>query len=1098
MYKDTSTETTELKNNLTIGSHQKDKQSNLHFSKMEMIEELKKKLPGTYNQTDAEDLLVYGLGVSLLRAKDRKDEGVVYLTPNDENTIVFLDKKKRRSEKLINLSKLSDVSFGKSCGYFKTTSFTAIPDNCCLTLHLKKNGEYRDLVFASQSDLELFCIGVVVFLERSINDSKHLNTDLLTLKRIWKEYDPNHHKFLDYKEFSKFLANINFKWKKKTSEQIFNEIDYKKQGKITFKDFISFYEVVVTGEEFREVFQKYTSDPELKYIGIKGVMDFMEKEQHIKCSPQEIFQIMTKFSKRTKKLLKTQLANIDINQLIDDRAGEVESMLFVYENHSFGRTLTKDEGTDMKNSFALNFREFVNFLIDKNSNSIYNQDLFAIHQNMKLPLNDYYIYSSHNTYLKGSQIHGDSSLEMYNDCLRSGCRLVELDCWDGRVSPDPIITHWHFPVNYLDFKVVLGNIKEYAFRKSEYPVILSIENHCNDYSQHLMAAYFIEVLGIENIYVLDVDNPPLQYPSPHDLKRKFIIKCKRKRVFGNYDEHLGRKASSEGYNFSGDNNLVRHSTSHEHISADEHRKHFIRTQEVIEEEKSLNSFARNEEASVVEDYDIDVEEKVFVDPNVFSSRNFKNKNLVDNATYNNLRVDTANGYKLTIEIPKDEPIEEISRGANFKRDYFPQISPIGEFKREFPLISPKKNSMISSDVFKRGSLKNLTNTGNLNKNSVSEFDAYVNNYMEDQEVKFKNMKIELVDGHAEDLEFRKESFNKNKLNQGIDITVKPLNNLIHPMSTDVLKKVKCKYDVKPEEEIKGDKEIIARVQEIKVMDELNINKIKIKTVEALAKLAGMIGVKYKKEHFETSKYLPWECISIPEPDFVKYIATTEERIRFIKVCQNAFIKVYPSILRTDSTNHDPISCWAAGVQIAALNLQTTEDDWILINKIFFKINGGSKSGYILKPDILRSPFCDEAIRRMARLPSFKVKFKILSGFHMHLCIPQKVKISGIFVEATLKSPHINDEVKLTTNTISNNFLHPIWQSNSVQFEIYDPELSFIILKVWSNRKKYLLARSVIPVRIMRLGYRVLDLYDNNCSKFDESYLIVKSNKIFTN
>jgi Ca2+-binding EF-hand superfamily protein len=281
MLKETSTETTELKNNITIVSFEKNKPSNLHFTKMEMIEEIKKKIPNKHNPTDAEDCLVYGVNVSLLTGKQEIRSGVVYLTPNDENSLVFLSKK-GRSEKLINLSKLSDISFGKNCGNFKTNrNMSHLDESKCLTLHLKKNGEYRDLIFKSQDDLELFCYGVTIFLEKTINDSKYLNTDLLTLKRIWKEYDPKNTKFLNLQQFSKFLANINFKWKKKTSEQIFNEIDNKKQGMITFKDFISFYEVVVTGEEFREVFQKYTSDPELKYLTIKGLMDFMAKEQHV-------------------------------------------------------------------------------------------------------------------------------------------------------------------------------------------------------------------------------------------------------------------------------------------------------------------------------------------------------------------------------------------------------------------------------------------------------------------------------------------------------------------------------------------------------------------------------------------------------------------------------------------------------------------------------------------------------------------------------------------------------------------------------------------------------------------------------------------------
>lgn len=305
-------------------------------------------------------------------------------------------------------------------------------------------------------------------------------------------------------------------------------------------------------------------------------------------------------------------------------------------------------------------------------------------------------------------------------------------------------------------------------------------------------------------------------------------------------------------------------------------------------------------------------------------------------------------------------------------------------------------------------------------------------------------------------------------------------------------------------------EMINRIQEIQSSDNLNPDKIIIKTIEKLAKIAGMIGVKYKREHFETSRYLPWECISISEADFTKYSTNADSRVNIIKLCQKGFLKIYPDIFRTDSSNHDPLICWALGVQISALNLQRTDDDWILLNKIFFKINGGKNCGYILKPETIRICTNDEILRKLYLKPLFKIKFKILSGFHLHHCFPPKTKINGIYIEATIRSPynsfmngsnykpensfHIN-ETKLVTETINNNFLHPIWDCRSVQFEVYDLDLTFIILKVYSKKGKHLLARSIIPVSTMLLGFRVVDLYDSSCSKFDEAFLIVKCNKI---
>jgi phosphatidylinositol phospholipase C beta len=95
---------------------------------------------------------------------------------------------------------------------------------------------------------------------------------------------------------------------------------------------------------------------------------------------------------------------------------------------------------------------------------------------------------------------------------------------------EPIITHGRAMCTDILFKDVIYAIRDTAFVTSDYPVILSFENHCCKTQQYKLAKYCDEILGdlllrepLEDFAL----EPGIPLPPPSALKRKILIKNKR-------------------------------------------------------------------------------------------------------------------------------------------------------------------------------------------------------------------------------------------------------------------------------------------------------------------------------------------------------------------------------------------------------------------------------------------------------------------------------------------------------------------------------------------------------------------------------------------
>ncbi|XP_076173797.1 1-phosphatidylinositol 4,5-bisphosphate phosphodiesterase epsilon-1 isoform X3 [Ptiloglossa arizonensis] len=183
----------------------------------------------------------------------------------------------------------------------------------------------------------------------------------------------------------------------------------------------------------------------------------------------------------------------------------------------------------LRTQWCLSFEGFARYMMDKDNYAFPNEYATPSETEMQQPLSQYYIASSHNTYLTGHQLKGESSVQLYSQVLQTGCRCVELDCWDGD-DGSPVIYHGHTFTTKIPFRSVVEAIDRSAFVSSPYPVILSIENHCSQSQQARMAQIFQSVFGeklvTKFLFETDFGDDP-QLPSPVQLRYRILIKNKK-------------------------------------------------------------------------------------------------------------------------------------------------------------------------------------------------------------------------------------------------------------------------------------------------------------------------------------------------------------------------------------------------------------------------------------------------------------------------------------------------------------------------------------------------------------------------------------------
>ncbi|XP_067931540.1 1-phosphatidylinositol 4,5-bisphosphate phosphodiesterase delta-1-like [Watersipora subatra] len=379
-----------------------------------------------------------------------------------------------------------DVRHGHQTDVFNKTD-GKYQEDCCFSIIM--SGRTPINLVADYPEIADLWVRGLKFLIYANDRLQKLHDEKQWIADYFYSADANNDHSLEFEEVWGLLQKMSVKMSKKEAKARFHKPLHQKADKdkvtdtkgnltLNLQEFGQFYHDICKRDEVAELFKRCSSHPEQLWMNVDDLHNFLRNEQGFDYSEAKVKQLIDRFEPSVAK----------------------------------------------RRLFQLSFDGFL-FLINSNLLSIRDSEHNEVYQDMTQPLTSYFISSSHNTYLLEDQLYGPSSIEGYIKALMLGCRCVELDCWDG--DNGPTVYHGYTLTSRILFKDIIEDaIKHYAFFKTQYPLILSLENHCSIEQQQIMADILTDTLK-DMLYTQPVSPAIEQLPSPEELKGKILIKCRK-------------------------------------------------------------------------------------------------------------------------------------------------------------------------------------------------------------------------------------------------------------------------------------------------------------------------------------------------------------------------------------------------------------------------------------------------------------------------------------------------------------------------------------------------------------------------------------------
>ncbi|XP_031749440.1 1-phosphatidylinositol 4,5-bisphosphate phosphodiesterase delta-4 isoform X2 [Xenopus tropicalis] len=424
-----------------------------------------------------ENLQLMQAGSLMRKVKSRSWKKQRYFKLQEDcMTIWYNSKKTGNTKSTFSISDIETVREGHQSEVLQSIADEFKPE-LCFTIVFHGRRANLDLVANTPEEAQCWIQGLEKLIETVTNmDQKDLLDQWIC--DWFQKADKNKDGRMNFKEVQDLLKMMNVDMSEHHAYCLFQMADKSESGTLEGEEFVLFYKALTQRDEVLKIFQDFSKDG--KKLTLLEFVDFLQQ-----------------------------------GQLEEENTEELAMDLIArYEPSDTAKKL-----------HAMSIDGFVMYLCSPEG-SIFNVAHEQLYQDMTQPLCHYFISSSHNTYLMEDQIRGQSSVEGYIRALKRGCRCVEVDTWDGP-NGEPIVYHGRTFTSKILFKDVISAINKYAFRVCDYPVILSLENHCGVEQQDAMAQHLKSILGTKLIMSTLDGRIPTCLPSPDELRGKILLKGKK-------------------------------------------------------------------------------------------------------------------------------------------------------------------------------------------------------------------------------------------------------------------------------------------------------------------------------------------------------------------------------------------------------------------------------------------------------------------------------------------------------------------------------------------------------------------------------------------